>query len=540
MHFYIRRNPPDEGLGSDVPDIPGKLLARHGARVLKPSDPLIAATGAEPTAAPYRTDVLRVPHTVDRDVVARTLADINLKMVGSGEAAGVAATGHRPPVVRLEARDPDKPATVDAWYALWHLRQAAAGEPGGALAGALKDPNPVALEHLLFLGLDPAPWDSHGFDPAPWDSHGVIGRDSYLRSSRGGPVPVSMSVRPPTPRRVVAGSGFDRRPVIAVLDTGISGHEWFGTTGREEGLLPGGFVRALKEVQDAITASSREAGTGSRVIEDYWDNDLPANPLTGEFDRHTGHGTFIAGIIRQVAPDSEVAVARVMAGDGVAYESDMLAALERLVRQVKDAQEPGGNPADMIDILSISIGYYCETIEDEAETTEFARLLGMLSDLGVLVVAAAGNNATTRPFFPAALAATPPEGGGQPVLSVGALNPNGTRAFFSNQAPWVHAWATGAAVVSTFPKLRGSAGPSRSIRELDRESLDPDDFTSGFAMWHGTSFAGPHAAAVLANKLVDHADADPDELRMGLVSREAMRARAHRAVEACSSCEPVR
>jgi len=514
MHFYIRRDPDEKGLGSEVPEVPGNLLARHGARTLR------AVTA--PSATAYRADVLRVPHTVDRDAIEKTLADINLKLARSdaGEA------GHRPPVVRLEARDPDQPAMVDAWYALSHLREAAAGEQ-------------VALEHLLFLGLDPAPWDSHGFDPAPWDSHGLFGRDSYLRSTRGGPVPVSMSVRPPRPRPVVSGSGFDRRPVIAVLDTGISAHEWFGTTDRDAGLPPGGFIRVLKEVQDAITASSRAAGTGARVIEDYWDADVPANPLTGELDRHSGHGTFIAGIIRQVAPDSEVAVARVMAGDGVAYESDVLAALERLVAQVRAAQAPGGNPADLIDILSISIGYYCETLEDEAETTEFARLLNTLSDFGVLIVAAAGNDATTRPFFPAALASAAPAGGGQPVLSVGALNPNGTKAFFSNQAPWVHAWATGAAVVSTFPRLRGSTGPANAIRELDRESLDPDDFTSGFAMWHGTSFAGPHAAAALANKLVEHADADPDRLRMGLVSQEVMRERARRAVEACTTCEPA-
>jgi subtilisin family serine protease len=527
MHFYIRRNPSDEGLGTDVPEIPGRILSRHGARVLRP-----------PTPTAYRSDVLRVPDSVDRTVVDRSLADLNLRLVGSdAEAAGLAATGQRPPVMRLEVRDPDKPATVDAWRALSHLRHAVADEPDGELAGALADAGPVALEHLLFLGLDPAPWDSHGLGPAPWDSHGLYGRDSYLRSARGGPVPVSLSARPSRPRPVTSGSGFDRRPVIAVLDTGISAHEWFGTTGRDAGLPPGGFIRVLKEVQDAITASSREAGTGARVIEDYWDDDVPANPLTGELDRHAGHGTFIAGIIRQVAPDSEVAVARVMAGDGVAYENDVLAALERLVQQVEDAQAPGGNPADMIDILSISIGYYCETVEDEAETSEFARHLGRLADLGVLVVAAAGNDATTRPFFPAALATMPPEGGGNPVLSVGALNPNGTKAFFSNQAPWVHAWATGAAVVSTFPRLRGSTGPANAIRDLDRESLDPDDFTSGFAMWHGTSFAGPHAAAVLANKLVEHADTDPGTLRMGLVNREAMLERARRAVDVCTRCD---
>jgi subtilisin family serine protease len=518
MHFYVRRDPRDEGLGSEAPSVPGKLLARHGARVPRPTDPPSSTPGPA-----YRADVVRVPADVDRDAVERSLADLNLTLVGTDH-------GQRSAVARLVARDPDKPATVDAWHAVRHVR--AAGEQ-------------VGLEHLFFLGLEPAPWDSHslgpapwdshGIGPAPWDSHGLYGRDSYVRSARGGPIPVAISARPPLPR--VLSGGFDRRPVIAVLDTGISAHEWFGTTDRHAGLPQGGFIRELKEVQDAITASSREAGTAARLIEDYWDADVPANPLTGELDRHAGHGTFIAGIIRQVAPDSEVAVARVMAGDGVAYESDVLAALDRLVEQVRSAQAPGGNPADMVDVLSISIGYYIETLDDEIETTEFARLLGELADLGVLVVAAAGNDATTRPFFPAALATRPPCGGGQPVLSVGALNPNGTKAFFSNQAPWVHAWATGAGVVSTFPKLRGSIGPASAIRELDRESLDPDDFTSGFAMWHGTSFAGPHAAAVLANRLIEEADADPDGLRMGIVSQEAMRARARRAVEACETTD---
>lgn len=513
MHFYVRRDARDEGLGSQAPTVPGKLLARHGARVPRPAD-------SDTPGSAYRADVLRVPRSVDREAVERSLADLNLKLVS-------AEHGRQPTVARLVARDPDRPATVDALRAVRHVREAA-GER-------------VAVEHLFFLGLEPAPWDSHSLGPAPWDSHGVgpapwdshgfYGRDSYVRSARGGPIPVSMSMRPPTPRAL--GGGFDRRPVIAVLDTGISAHEWFGTTGRDAGLPPGGFIRELKEVQDAITASSREAGTAARLIEDFWDVDVPANPLTGELDRHAGHGTFIAGIIRQVAPDSEVAVARIMAGDGVAYESDLLAALERLVEQVRAAQAPGGNPSDMIDILSISMGYYIETLDDETETTEFSCRLNELADLGVLVVAAAGNDATTRPFYPAALATVAPEGGGQPVLSVGALNPNGTRAFFSNQAPWVHAWATGAAVVSTFPKLRGSVGPASAIRELDRESLDPDDFTSGFAMWHGTSFAGPHAAAVLANKLIEQADAEPDGLRMGDVSQEAMRERARRAVTAC-------
>jgi len=532
MDFYISRNPAVDSLGNEVPDIPNELLARHGARVLQNS-------GAQRATA-YRRDALRIPRSVDRAAVDRSLADVNLQLVEPADRP----PGGGPAVARLAARDPAKPATVDAWYALGHLRRAAR-DAGGDLATAVGQPDPIGLEHLMFVGLGPAPWDSHDAgpapwdshdaNPAPWDSHGMFSTDSYVRSGRGGPVPVSLAFRPAPPRAVAAGAGFDRRPVIAVLDTGIAGHDWFGTTDRAGGLPPGGFIRELKEVQDAITASSRESGVApARVIEDFWDTDLPANPLTGVLDRHAGHGTFIAGIIRQIAPDTEVAMARVMAGDGVAYESDLLAALEKLLDRVKAAQAPGGNPADMVDILSLSMGYYIESAQDVVETSEFTRLLGELADRGVLIVAAAGNNATMRPFYPAALATEPPPGGGQAVLSVGALNPNGTKAFFSNQAPWVHAWATGASVVSTYPRLRGSMGPAQVIRELDRESMDPDDFTSGFALWHGTSFAVPHAAAVLANKLIGFADADPGTLRLSDVSQEAMLDRARRAVHACS------
>jgi subtilisin family serine protease len=122
-----------------------------------------------------------------------------------------------------------------------------------------------------------------------------------------------------------------------------------------------------------------------------------------------------------------------------------------------------------------------------------------------VVVAAAGNFSTDRPFYPAALAARPP-GPGAPLLSVGALNPNGSVALFSNQGDWVHWWAPGAAVVSTFPPLSGSISPA--IRPPHgggahrRETLDPDDFQGGFAIWSGTSFAAPVVAAEVAAALL--------------------------------------
>jgi hypothetical protein len=100
-----------------------------------------------------------------------------------------------------------------------------------------------------------------------------------------------------------------------------------------------------------------------------------------------------------------------------------------------------------------------------------------------------------------------------PLLSVGALNPNESRALFSDDGPWVTAWATGAMVVSTFPTdVNGSLMPPAGVPGASgaaREALDPDDFRGGFAAWSGTSFAAPALAAWVLRALLDGAEDDP-------------------------------
>jgi hypothetical protein len=95
------------------------------------------------------------------------------------------------------------------------------------------------------------------------------------------------------------------------------------------------------------------------------------------------------------------------------------------------------------------------------------------------------------------------------VLSVGALNPSTTKALFSNEAPWVRCWATGAAVVSTFPNDVQGAVSAAIEPAADRGALDPDDYRAGFAVWDGTSFAAPLAAAEITAAMIRAARADP-------------------------------
>ncbi len=216
-----------------------------------------------------------------------------------------------------------------------------------------------------------------------------------------------------------------------------------------------------------------------------------------------------------------------MHSDGVAYESDLLAALYELVEQVEAARN-GDPDALAVDVLSLSLGYFHE--DGDTLTSELVSLLDRLSGLGVTVVAAAGNFATSRPFYPAALAPRYADASGAPLLSVGALNPNGSVALFSDEGSWVNCFATGAAMVSTFPTTSvGGLQPEYSMDNGRRQALDGDDFTEGFAVWSGTSFAAPAVAGLLAAGLERNAAADASLSLDGTSAADAIK-RAQAAV----------
>ena len=292
-----------------------------------------------------------------------------------------------------------------------------------------------------------------------------------------------------------------RRPVVATLDTGCGKHPWLvGVVkpGPALGKRPIGYV-------------------DDQTDPEKWFDQVGA--LDGGIDPLAGHGTFIAGLIHQACPDADIVAWRVVGSDGPIVESDLVKALKgiaELARRHRDGED-GGHP---IDVLSLSIGYYHETPEDVLFDKTMYDVLRTLGECGVSVVCSAGNDATARPMFPAAFA---PWADGQgeikaekdvvPVVSVGALNPNGTDALFSNSGPWVRAYAPGAALMSTLPpSFQGGQQPqARSEAYMrTRESIDPDDFSGSFALWSGTSFSAPLFAGQVAAKLVDTITEDPD------------------------------
>ena len=281
---------------------------------------------------------------------------------------------------------------------------------------------------------------------------------------------------------------------------------------RKRGYNALGSVRVPWGIQntiDALSGAAADAGDHGRGrIKKPWDSPVTSNPLVGELGVALGHGTFIGGIFRQVVPDARVLSIRVMHSDDVVNEGDLLTALKLLAARVKRAQDPNDPRPDlMVDAISLSIGYYDESSSDVAYSSGLWTVIKKLLDLGVLVIAAAGNNSSRRRFYPAAFAAQP-RPGELPVLSVGALNPYRSRAMFSDDGGWVNAWASGAAVISTFPNdVRGSVMSQE--RQNDgpwmRETLNPDDFRGGFAQWNGTSFSAPALAAQFLKAMAETA-----------------------------------
>lgn len=394
--------------------------------------------------------------------------------------------------------DPEKPSTrtvapiqrPDAWRLVREARRASI--PG------------VSLNHVLSIdpiGVNPFkayPFKAYPFKAYPFKAYGGI--DSYASPGFGGRQPVSFAG--PALADGAAGNGL-RRPVVAVLDTGLGEHAWIPTDAVVRIDDPGGddaHYAGIIGVDDPKSDPELHPSLG--------------DPLDGVLDPAAGHGTFIAGIIRQVCPHARILPIRVSDGQGVILEDVLLDALGVLLDALKNGAK--------IDVLNLSFGFYHESADASTVDGELYDLLFKIRQEGCVVVCSAGNEATDRPTAPASLYAWPDndyqiaqaaEASIAPHVAVGALNPsNRSVAMFSNVGPWVSTYAPGVSIVSTLPSsFRGSLQADLSVRDYDRwrETLDIDDFGSGFAVWSGTSFAAPLVAGLIAKELVPTLTAGP-------------------------------
>lgn len=248
--------------------------------------------------------------------------------------------------------------------------------------------------------------------------------------------------------------------VVAVIDTGIAAEK------RSDGWLD----------HDAIT----------RVADENIDeiDKFPMQPEPdGYLDFASGHGTFVVGIVQQVAPGATIKVYRAVDSDGIGSEVRVACAMVRAVTE--GAQ-----------ILNLSLG--TQSIDDGMPIALEAALeliadIEHREDREVLIVAAAGNYGDTRPCWPAAF---------RRVVAVAALNDDLTPALdWSSRGVWVDCSTVGEGVMSTY--LAGK----------ESTDFDPDPDTFGkdsWAVWSGTSFAAPQVCGAVA-RLCDERGLRPRE-----------------------------
>jgi subtilisin family serine protease len=197
---------------------------------------------------------------------------------------------------------------------------------------------------------------------------------------------------------------------------------------------------------------------------------LAAVAAEHQINPYTGHGTFVAGVARCMAPDADVIVANIFKTAGSALESDFVRDLDR-------ALDLG------VDIFNLSIT--SPTMHDRP-LLAFGRWLRRAQQYkGVVCVAAAGNSGQRYPSWPAASPG---------VVSVGALAADWrSRADFSNYGGWVDVYAPGRNIVNAF-----ATGSYTCY--VDPYKDEPRTFF-GMARWSGTSFSAPMVSGLIAARM---------------------------------------
>ncbi|MFI8230203.1 S8 family peptidase [Streptomyces sp. NPDC085900] len=250
----------------------------------------------------------------------------------------------------------------------------------------------------------------------------------------------------------------------------------------------------------------------------------------GNLLQYVGHGTFIAGLVAAVAPNTNITVRNTLNDAGAVLEDEF-------GQRLFDAVDHNGWPA----ILSLSAG--TSNGRDDG-LLGVAAFMEELREQNTLLVAAAGNNSSASPFWPAAYAGLPEYA--HAVLSVGALRTDGEYgACFSNYGPWVKAYAPGERLTST---LTGFDAPVPYLYQHSTYDACRYNFTyactcqsprhtgvlseagtptsgkadqvmfEGYAHWSGTSFATPVAAGMIAAFMTADKEGDARAARKQLLA----------------------
>ncbi|MEJ3743186.1 S8/S53 family peptidase [Actinomycetes bacterium KLBMP 9797] len=300
------------------------------------------------------------------------------------------------------------------------------GDPAARFAGVtqvhLAD---VDIPKLVANLRDPKSWPRQK-PPAVQPHHVTVGHDNIMGNPEGPPL-AALPLAPPPLTNPPEGEGV----LVGVCDTGI----WDGAGAFHLDWLGGSYLPEADDVDPLYRAGQLLALQG-------------------------GHGTFVAGVLRQAAPGVEFDPEVALSPSGLGDEQRLVAALDRLDSQVS--------------IINLSLGYFTQ---DDMAPLPLVNKMAELEQRRTVVVASAGNSATDRPCYPAAMPT---------VVAVAAVAPGALApAPYSNFGGWVDACADG---------LRTSTYVLGSLELLGLLSIK----FGGYASWAGTSFAAPHVAGRLA------------------------------------------
>jgi Subtilase family len=183
-----------------------------------------------------------------------------------------------------------------------------------------------------------------------------------------------------------------------------------------------------------------------------------------------GHGTFVAGVIRSMAPGAEIEVRSVFDVAGSGLEADFVPKL----------YAGFGFGAEIFHVTVAS---------PTRNNNQMMAFQAWLEDLrqrkGAVCIAPAGNSASRHPFWPAAF----PD-----VISVGALSSDWRRrAYFSDFGGWVDVYAPGENLVNAFATGEFTCQIAPYVNEVRT--------FSGMAQWSGTSFSTPIVTGLIAARM---------------------------------------
>ncbi len=184
-----------------------------------------------------------------------------------------------------------------------------------------------------------------------------------------------------------------------------------------------------------------------------------------KLDLAAGHGAFVAGLIRRLAPRATIHFIKALDASGVGTEVGVARAIRWAARRRPH-------------VINLSLGFY-PTGDEVPTLVENAVRLAQRRPEHPAVVAAVGNDGIADPTWPSSC---------DDVIGAGALGDSGRPAPFSNTAN-VDVWAPGTLVPSCYV-----TGSEDAALTFDQNA----DTFDGAARWSGTSFAAGIVSGTIA------------------------------------------